>query len=165
MRKDAASLHFRLKESSENMIFPWNGNIWKLKILSFHKFSQDENSIFNRVLLNFELRKYYLYIYLQGVLKNYWQIYTWLQIPNFIVNKSFSFSFMVIVRILSHLYFHECLHWKQECNFICFFFTVFFVFAISLDWSITLYSFFYHYFSCSIKTLIWKWVLIGKMSL
>ena len=126
MRKVAATLHFRLKESWENMIFPWNGNIWKLKILPFHKFSQDENSVFNRVLLNFELRKYYLYIYLQGVLKSYWQIFTWLQIPNFIVNKSFSFSFMVIVGILSHLYFHECLNWKQEGNFIwVFFFTVF----------------------------------------
>ena len=40
--------------------------------------------------------------------------------------STFSFSFMVIVGILSHLYFHECLNWKQEGNFICFvFFTVF----------------------------------------
>ena len=30
LRKDAAFLHFRLKKSSENMIFWWNGNIWKL---------------------------------------------------------------------------------------------------------------------------------------
>ena len=41
LRKDAAFLHFRLKESSENMIFPWNGNIRKLtKIWSFLSFSQ-----------------------------------------------------------------------------------------------------------------------------
>ena len=41
LRKDAAFLHFRLKESSENMIFPWNGNIRKLtKIWSFLPFSQ-----------------------------------------------------------------------------------------------------------------------------
>ena len=41
LRKDAAFLHFRLKESSENMIFPWNGNIRKLtKIWSFLQFSQ-----------------------------------------------------------------------------------------------------------------------------
>ena len=40
--------------------------------------------------------------------------------------STFSFSFMVIVGILSHLYFHECLNWKQEGNFIwVFFFTVF----------------------------------------
>ena len=37
----------------------------------FHKFLQDENSVFNRVLLNFELRKYYLHLYLQGALKSY----------------------------------------------------------------------------------------------
>ena len=30
LRKDAAFLHFRLKESSENMIFPRNENIRKL---------------------------------------------------------------------------------------------------------------------------------------
>ena len=29
LRKDAAFLHFRLKESSENMIFPGNGNLRK----------------------------------------------------------------------------------------------------------------------------------------
>ena len=41
LRKDAAFLHFRLKESSENMIFPWNGNIRKeTKIWSFLHFSQ-----------------------------------------------------------------------------------------------------------------------------
>ena len=41
LRKDAALSHFRLKESSENMIFPWNGNIWKLtKKLSFLSSSQ-----------------------------------------------------------------------------------------------------------------------------
>ena len=41
LRKDAAFLHFRLKESSENMIFPWNGNIRKLtKIWSFLPFPQ-----------------------------------------------------------------------------------------------------------------------------
>ena len=41
LRKDAAFLHFRLKESSENMIFPWNRNIRKLtKIWSFLPFSQ-----------------------------------------------------------------------------------------------------------------------------
>ena len=41
LRKDAAFLHFRLKESSENMIFPWNGNTRKLmKIWSFLSFSQ-----------------------------------------------------------------------------------------------------------------------------
>ena len=34
-------LHFRLKEISENMIFPWNGNIRKLtQIWSFLPFSQ-----------------------------------------------------------------------------------------------------------------------------
>ena len=38
---DAASLHFPLKESSENMIYPWNGNIRKeTKIWSFLHFSQ-----------------------------------------------------------------------------------------------------------------------------
>ena len=48
--------------------------------------------------------------------------------------STFSFSFMVIAGILSHLYFHECLNWKQEGNFIYFFFFLqFFVFAISLD--------------------------------
>ena len=31
----AAFLHFRLKGSLENMIFPWNGNIWKLTKVSF----------------------------------------------------------------------------------------------------------------------------------
>ena len=41
LQKDAAFLHFRLKESSENIIFPWNGNIRKLtKIWSFLPFSQ-----------------------------------------------------------------------------------------------------------------------------
>ena len=41
LRKDAAFLHFRLKESSENMIFPWNRNIRKLtKIWSFLPFPQ-----------------------------------------------------------------------------------------------------------------------------
>ena len=41
MRNDAAFLHFCLKESSENMIFPWNGNILKLtKKWSFLPFSQ-----------------------------------------------------------------------------------------------------------------------------
>ena len=41
LRKDAAFLHFRLKKSSENIIFPWNGNIRKLtKIWSFLSFSQ-----------------------------------------------------------------------------------------------------------------------------
>ena len=41
VRKDAASLHFRLKKSSENMIFPWNGNIQKLtKKWSFLSFLQ-----------------------------------------------------------------------------------------------------------------------------
>ena len=41
LQKDAAFLHFRLKESSENMIFPWNRNIRKLtKIWSFLPFSQ-----------------------------------------------------------------------------------------------------------------------------
>ena len=41
LRKDAAFLHFRLKESSENMIFLWNGKIRKLtKIWSFLPFSQ-----------------------------------------------------------------------------------------------------------------------------
>ena len=35
--KDAAFLHFRLKKSSENMIFPWNGNIQKLtKLLRWY---------------------------------------------------------------------------------------------------------------------------------
>ena len=41
LRKDAAFLHFHLKEMSENMIFPWNGNIGKqTKIWSFLHFSQ-----------------------------------------------------------------------------------------------------------------------------
>ena len=41
LRKDAAFLHFCLKESSENMIFPWNGNIQKLmRMWSFLSFSQ-----------------------------------------------------------------------------------------------------------------------------
>ena len=41
LRKDAAFLHFRLKESSANMIFPLNGNIQKqMKIWSFLHFSQ-----------------------------------------------------------------------------------------------------------------------------
>ena len=41
LRNDAASLHFPLKESSENMIYPWNGNIRKqTKIWSFLHFSQ-----------------------------------------------------------------------------------------------------------------------------
>ena len=41
LRKDTAFSHFRLKESSENMMFPWNGNIRKLtKKLSFLSFSQ-----------------------------------------------------------------------------------------------------------------------------
>ena len=40
LRKDAAFLHFCLKESSENMIFPWNGNIQKLTKISFLPFSQ-----------------------------------------------------------------------------------------------------------------------------
>ena len=41
LRKDAAFWHFHSKKSSENMIFPWNGNIRKLtKILSFQSFSQ-----------------------------------------------------------------------------------------------------------------------------
>ena len=38
LRKDAALLHFRLKKSSENMIFPWNAfftNFRKMKILFF----------------------------------------------------------------------------------------------------------------------------------
>ena len=40
-RKDAAFLHFRLKESSENMIFQWNKRIRKLtKNWSFLSFSQ-----------------------------------------------------------------------------------------------------------------------------
>ena len=30
LRKDAAFLHFPLKECSENMVFPWSGNIRKL---------------------------------------------------------------------------------------------------------------------------------------
>ena len=38
--KDPAFLHIGLKESSENVIYPWNGNIWKLtKISSFCSFS------------------------------------------------------------------------------------------------------------------------------
>ena len=41
LRKDAAFLHFRLKESSENMIYPWNGNIQKqTELWSFLHFSQ-----------------------------------------------------------------------------------------------------------------------------
>ena len=41
LRKDAAFLYFRLKEDSENMIFPWNRNIQKLtQIWSFLPFSQ-----------------------------------------------------------------------------------------------------------------------------
>ena len=41
LRKDAAFSHFRLKESSENMIFPWNESIRKLtKKWSFLSFSQ-----------------------------------------------------------------------------------------------------------------------------
>ena len=41
LRKDAAFLHFHLKESSENTVFPWNGNIRKLtKKWSFLSFSQ-----------------------------------------------------------------------------------------------------------------------------
>ena len=41
LRKDAAFLHFPLKESSKNMIFPWNGNIRKLvKKWSFLSFLQ-----------------------------------------------------------------------------------------------------------------------------
>ena len=40
-RKDAAFSHFQLKESSENMIFPWNWNAQKqTKIWSFLHFSQ-----------------------------------------------------------------------------------------------------------------------------
>ena len=40
LRKDAAFLDFPLKESSKNMIFPWNRNIRKLtKICSFLPFS------------------------------------------------------------------------------------------------------------------------------
>ena len=39
--KDAAFLHFYLREISKNMLFPWNENIWKLnKIWSFLSFSQ-----------------------------------------------------------------------------------------------------------------------------
>ena len=41
LREDAAFLHFRLKKSSENMIFPWNGNIRKqTKIWFFLHFSK-----------------------------------------------------------------------------------------------------------------------------
>ena len=41
LRKDAPFLHFRLKESSDKMISPWNGNVWKqTKIWSFLHFSQ-----------------------------------------------------------------------------------------------------------------------------
>ena len=41
LRKDAAFLHFRLKERWENMIFLWNANIQKLtKIWSCLPFSQ-----------------------------------------------------------------------------------------------------------------------------
>ena len=41
LQRDAAFLHFCLKESSENMIFPWNGKIWNLtKKWSFLSFSQ-----------------------------------------------------------------------------------------------------------------------------
>ena len=41
LRKGATFLHFRLKVSSENMIFPWNGKMRKLiKIWSFLSFSQ-----------------------------------------------------------------------------------------------------------------------------
>ena len=41
LRKDATFLHFRLKKSSENMIFLWNENIKKLaKIWYFLSFSQ-----------------------------------------------------------------------------------------------------------------------------
>ena len=43
--------------------------------------------------------------------------------------STFSFSFMVIVGILSHLYFHECQNWKQEGNFIWFFFFTVFCFC------------------------------------
>ena len=41
LRKDAAFWHFHSKKSSENMIFPWNGNIRKLtKIWFFLSFSK-----------------------------------------------------------------------------------------------------------------------------
>ena len=41
LQKDAAFLHFCFKKSSENAIFPWNGNIRKLmKIWYFFTFSQ-----------------------------------------------------------------------------------------------------------------------------
>ena len=41
LRKDVVFLHFRLKESSENMIFSWNGIIRKLtKIWSFCSFQE-----------------------------------------------------------------------------------------------------------------------------
>ena len=53
LRKDAGVLHFCLKESLENMIFPWNGNIQKpTKRWSFLSFSQnflEENSFFHAV--------------------------------------------------------------------------------------------------------------------
>ena len=53
LREDAAFLHFRLKESSEN-IFPWNGNTQKLmKIWSFLSFSQifvRQNYFFHAVM-------------------------------------------------------------------------------------------------------------------
>ena len=49
--KDAAFLHFRLKESSENTIYPWNGSIQKqTKLWSFLHFSCDKNSFFHAVL-------------------------------------------------------------------------------------------------------------------
>ena len=39
LQKDAAFLHFRLKERSEIMIFPWNGNIRKLTKIWFDMIS------------------------------------------------------------------------------------------------------------------------------
>ena len=64
LRKDAAFLHFRLIESSENMIFPWNGNMRKLmKIWSFLPFSQifvRRKFLFSCSVINY-LRKFYLF--------------------------------------------------------------------------------------------------------
>ena len=50
LRKDVAFLHFRLKESSENMIFPRNGNIRKT----------NGNMIFSVVFTNF-WRKFFFH--------------------------------------------------------------------------------------------------------
>ena len=129
LRKDAAFLHFRLKESSEN-IFPWNGNIRKLtKKWSFLSFSQifvrqksffSCSAILSFFTLNMPIRRLWTNLYhKEDHFLKIWPLLRWfleiyLKICDFALFLNFFLSTqknLVLFRFRYRLYFLEYLLW------------------------------------------------------